>query len=216
MTSVAGIFQAWSTFSKIEVVSSSLRLTERIVHLVIQHFALLGNICLLGYGFKELVIDKKKPLQDQKAEKISNIFYAAWQKMTTRESFPFIHGTLLLGSGSTGVAAALHSHAYLPMGMAYGSLALTSAGLWFLVNLYGLQYQVKNYRIAESLPPSDEALQQKRSAILGMLNHLSYILSSGALSLTEFGGLSPALILGTVGISTGCTKILYDYFYSIK
>lgn len=189
----------------------------RIHALSLRYFNLAQNLCVLGFGTKELAWDwapamtappfSTAALPGRKIrQKIKNIY----------REYSLVHGTLYLGSGFSGGLAAAHDLGWLNLGKGAGFCEGIGSGLFLFANLYSLQQNLKLYAQGMKLAQKGDCYSKqlgaklRLSAVLGIVNNLSYILATLFAVFAAPAALSIAL--GCFAIFTGCLKILYDFF----
>lgn len=184
------------------------------------------EICVGTYGLKEIVLDGKKPAQGPVVAGslttriklyCQEYFSRKWHEISTGQ-FHIIHGALFLGSGIAGTVAALHQLGKIHLsGSAFAIFNHLEMGL-FLSGCFGaLYYNIREYqRVTDpaSKLSAVQMQQQTLSTIVGIISSIDYILWG---ALTIIGAPAAiALVFGLIGLSTGCFKILYDYYHPLN
>lgn len=199
-------------------------LGQRIYMAVNIQCGIIGNFFLCGYGFKELIFDRirlpKENLASGDASLIRRVKIAAFnflesiqQKETSiAEKIKYaLHGSLFAASGVLGTTAGLHRLGMIDIGPALPWVDIFGTCAFMLANIVNLDLNIRSYIEASKAPVhlSEWALSKKKSAIIGMISNLGYILMS---AFTLAGGpFAITMLLGCVAVLTGCLKILYDF-----
>ncbi len=201
--------------------------TKKTIALFKNIFDLMQWSFLCLYGSKEILLDRVKNISQVRknhvvvtqAHRVNRYLNGIFLKKTAFVgpiNFNVAHGSLYIASGMVGLAAPIHRlsgklNQKLPL------LAETLGnGLFGLASLVALIQNVKIYRAAAKIPSfapqhaRDAALMLKKSAILGIISSLNYIITVALLVMGSAATF--ALIFGCIAVVTGCLKILYDYF----
>lgn len=195
----------------------------RIYQLTIEHFTLLQNSFLAGFGVKELLIDFLPQHLNSKPEMRTFTLIGspeASSKEFTRlkainKEFSLVHGMLYLNCGTAGMLDALHEMGYVNFSSHEPLFNYMASGLFLFVNLYSLEKNIELYLQADLLGEDEKYDKLKNSlkisSVLGILNNLGYI----TVSLFSFFPMDEIfyLVLVCATIFAGCFKILYDFFF---
>jgi hypothetical protein len=191
-------------------------------------FSPLSNLGLCATGFKEIFLDKLvKPGMPAYTPSNNRIIAAVqWLFNLIRQdsSTPseriqhMAHGGLYVASGACGLVYGLNVLNVIKLGKMSHVFNQFSNGLFMMANLVLLDSYIKSFLEASKTSVQGTVAQQanavyvKRSAILGMLNCLTYIFMASL----NLMGLFPtvALLVGCLGGFFSVVKILYDFYYS--
>lgn len=181
-------------------------------------------LCL--YGTKEILFDRVKDLR--KTNKDIVLSQASRINLFLNKIFlkrdpcigPFryhqVHGALYLGAGISGMAAAMHKLEWIHIGDLTIPVALAAQGVFCFASLIALIQNVKIYCEASKvsayapLHEIEGAAMLKKSAILGIISTLNYIIGASLIMIGAAATFS--LFFGCIAVMTGCLKILYDFF----
>jgi len=175
-----------------------------IKYLTTPHFRLLQGLFLCGYGMKEILFDRTSEPDSSLCRRICRACCSCFNRLRIVADSNIQHGLLFVGSGLAGAAVALHQLEKINVGSLLTVAEGLDLGLFLAACLVGLRYNVLKY----SDPSS--SLQEKKSAVLGIISNLNYL----------FWGLCPilgasatfALVFCGIALTTGFLKILYDFF----
>ncbi len=179
--------------------------------------------CVGVYGLKEILLDGRKPVHSGPISgslttriKVYCLEYFSRKKSEiVSGQFHIIHGALFLGSGISGSLVALHQLGKIHLAATFAIFNHLEIGLFLAGCLLALYHNVREYTRAidpASGLSAEQAHQKKLSAIFGIVSSLNYILWG---AFVIFGAhTAVALVFGIIGLTTGCIKILYDYYYS--
>lgn len=179
--------------------------SSKIIEFAKTYFLFISNICLVGLGFRDYtaVALGAKPAPPSFSEFFNNFFQGILSG-----NLKIIQGSCFVVSGVTGAITFFNPSSLL---------AASSSTLFVAGNLLALASNIETYIQAVRLSESHDSADQKRarsmmySAILGMINNINYIMVP---LVTLFGGpVALAIFFGGIAVTTGCIKILYDYFY---
>lgn len=199
---------------------------QRLVPLVKAHFNSLQWSFVSLYGAKEILFDRVKDIRDIKnpdrvkhAHRVNvqlNKIFLKKDVFIKPIRFSILHGTLYVASGLVGTVAALQKQGVLNIAAQLQfPLEVVGNGLFGLASLVALIQNIRTYRAAAKIPPHapfyerQAANQLKKSAILGILSSLNYIIGAALILIGPLSSL--ALLFGCVAVFFGCLKILYDY-----
>lgn len=174
------------------------QIVSKMIELTRQHFKILESVGLTGMGSKEIAFNATVGSKSQK------IYFLA-------------HGALFIASGLTSALIAANQYQFIQISKWVQLLSLTGNGLFLAANLLALYQNIESYKNALKLETSgliqdlEKARHMKYSAVLGIMNSLGYLMVPIA---TLFHApLAFAIIFGCIAVSTGCLKILYDFYY---
>lgn len=180
--------------------------THAVKYVTTPHFRVLQGICLCGYGLKEIVFDAPRAPNTSLCTRIGQAVSNLFSQIQSSSDFFIQHGILFMGCGIAGAALAFQQVRGVPWNAFHSVLQGSDFGFFFAASLVGLRYNVLNY-----LNSQNPLI--KKSSILGIISNLNYLFWC----LSPFLGLSAtlSLIFCCIALSTGCLKILFDYFKSL-
>lgn len=198
-------------------------LAQKITEIVLEYFGIIKGLCLASYGLKELLFDRIKNSVNNHNNCLShqkqfiNEFLLKTEPVLKCIGFHALHGSLYIASGLSSAVAASQQLFQKSLGIPLPLFPILGNSFFLLANLFSLKYHVHLYQEAAKVTKDspqeeqDSAKILKKSAVLGILNSLSYLM----IPLFSILGISLALSLlfGCIAVFTGCIKILYDYFY---
>ncbi len=187
----------------------------------------LQSLGVLTYGLKEVVLDAAIPQWRAKRhsklnpvdQKIHSMSLASLPKPNPK---PFwrqelvLHGLLFVQSGLFGLAAAVRRHKLIQFGKIGALFDPLSRAYFLLANLLALRQSLLRFQRAKMLEKNPETfspheiLSLKRSAVIGILAAIDYIL----LTAVAVIGFSSAILFFIAGLAatTGCLQVIYDFF----
>lgn len=176
-----------------------------------KHFSLAQNGLLIGFGVKDFAdyvparATHLKGHENAQVHKVHEVMAA----------YSLVHGIFYVAAGVIGAAACMHDLSWLNLGPALPFAQYVGAGLFFYVNLFSLQQNIKLFSLAQKLAKEGKfpalANRLRISAVLGIINNIGYIFAT---ILSFFSGtLTVAIILGCFAFFVGTLKIIYDYFF---
>lgn len=180
-------------------------IVKSVQYLTTPHFRVLQGLGLCCYGLKEILFDSRHGTSTPLCERVRNAFRNCFNRIQTASDFFIQHGTFFVGSGLAGALYAFQQIKEIPLNSFQTVLQGCDFGFFCTGALIGLRYNVLNY--LNTVDP-----REKKSSILGMISNLNYLFWC----LCPLLGLSTTLtiIFCGIGLSTGCLKILYDFFTS--
>lgn len=193
---------------------------KKIVDLAFKYFNILQWSFLSLYGVKEILFDRVKELS-QPSNKISqrdvfiNRIYSQNDHVLGPIRYNQAHGSLYLMSGVAGSFSASHRLGWIKLGNFDVPLEIVGNCLFCFASFIALIQNIKLYQAASKVSQYAPAYEKegaemiKKSAIIGIISSLSYILAAGLLIMGVQATL--ALLLGCLAVFTGCIKILYDF-----
>lgn len=205
--------------------SLTSKVTRVIIHLMKNFSSISQCSFLVLYGSKEILLDRVRDIRKVKknivithATNINNFLnkiFIKKDKLIGPLNFNVVHGSLYMGSGVLGSTAAMHKLGWINIGGLGLPLEVASNCLFNFACLAALIHNIKIYRAAAKVPKyaplheKEAAWMLKKSAILGIISSLNYILAASLL----IAGASAtfALLFGCIAVFTGCLKILYDF-----
>lgn len=176
------------------------------------------------YGTKEILFDRVRDIHQVKgndvfmqASKVDIFLNRTFLKKDTFLGIKFnvAHGSLNIVSGLLGSLAAAHRQGWMNVGNFCLPLEAAACSLFGFASLIALIRNINIYRAAIKIPEyaplhvKEAASMLKKSAILGIISSLNYIVAAALLIIGSTATL--ALIFGCIAVSTGCLKILYDF-----
>lgn len=178
-------------------------IVKSVHYLTTPHFRFLQGLGLCCYGLKEIIFDSHRAPNTPLCERIRCAFRNCFNRIQSAPDFFIQHGAFFIGSGLAGALYALQQIQEVPINSFQGILQGCDYGFFCAAALLGLRYNVLNF-IYTSDP------REKKSAILGMISNLNYLFWC----LCPLLGLSATLtvIFCGIALSTGCLKIIYDFF----
>lgn len=191
-----------------QTINIILQASTKVVEFAKTYFLFISNICLVGLGFRDYtaVALGDKPNYPT----LSQFFANLWRGITTGH-LGIIQGTCFIASGTCGAVTFYNPAPFFDY---------AGSGLFLAGNLIALKTNIENYINAvaqsNSNDPSERqyAFSLMTSAALGIINNINYIMIP---FVTLFGGpVALAIVFGGIALTTGCIKILYDYFYVQK
>jgi len=202
--------------------TSSKTIFRKLVDFAVVHFNFMQWSFLSFYGAKELLFDRVKEIRETKNSPSSlmnhylNGVFVRKDKMFGVVLFNVAHGSLYCASGVVGSLAAADRLGWVRMGSFTVPLEIAGNCLFGFASLVALIQNIKIYREASKISEKNpyheqEAAQRlKKSAIMGIISTLNYIVAAALLIIGTHASL--ALILGCIAVFTGCIKIIYDFF----
>lgn len=204
------------------VSNSSKTILKKLVDFAIVHFNFMQWSFLSLYGAKELLFDRVKEIRGTKDTQSSlmnhylNGVFVRKDKVFDVVPFNVAHGSLYLASGVVGSLAAADRLGWVRMGSFTVPFEIVGNSLFGFASLVALIHNIKIYReaskISDKNPYAEQeaAKQLKKSAVMGIISTLNYIIASALLIIGTQASL--ALIFGCIAVFTGCLKIIYDFF----
>lgn len=199
----------------------SIPYKEKCVSLILRLFDPIQNGCRGILGLKEILFDRVKPIhesdnlilkskiEEQKVFLHECLFRAEYGQIPY--GFTPLHGVLFISSGLCGLVSNLSSTAF------FGGMAVAGNLLFACANVVALDQNISLYSWVNRidithLPAYNTGIVQslKKSAILGMVSNLNYLLVPFCFAIGCSTGI--LITLGTFAVTTGCCKIIYDYF----
>jgi hypothetical protein len=188
-----------------QTIQAVQQVSSRLIEFAKTYFLFVSNICLVGLGFRDYTVVALG--RQPNFPSVKEFFHNLWIGITSG-NLEFIQGSCFVCSGISGALSFYYPAMYLDV---------VGNGLFLVGNLIALMKNIEAYIQAVKLSGSaDEVIcqQAKRnmlSAVFGILNNINYIMIP---FVTVFGGpVALAIVFGGIAITTGCIKILYDYFY---
>lgn len=174
------------------------------------------------YGAKELLFDRVKEIRGTKDTQSSlmnhylNGVFVRKDKVFGVVPFNVAHGSLYLASGVVDSLAAADRLGWVHMGSFTVPFEIVGNCLFGFASLVALIHNIKIYREASKISDKNPYAEQeaakrlKKSAVMGIISTLNYIIASALLIIGRQASL--ALIFGCIAVFTGCLKIIYDFF----
>lgn len=222
MMSSVGSCSRLIQFDKVIKVINSIPHREEIASFASVFFPIIQNTALGIFGFKEIVTGRVKTpkgitdadLTDQNSRIRFHVrkilFKIKWNRFPPND-FHGTHGLLYLASGASGLLSCC-------AGAASKVLGNIGGGFFLSANIVDLDFNVSIYRLASSidLKNAPESLKEavhrlKRSAIIGMISNIGHIITPFTILFGPY--LALTIFFTGIAVSTGCIKILYDYFF---
>lgn len=197
----------------------------KIIDFVKTYFNAMQWSFLYLYGTKEILFDnvyKKEsrgilPTYKDRLNQAINKVFVKNDNVIGNIKFNMAHGTLYTASGVIGFVPALQRLGYLDIGAglivpleALGNVVFGFASLVALIQNIKLYKAASKMAKSDSLPEQEAAQMIKKSAVMGIISSLSYILT--AITLIFSASTAIAFLFGIIAVITGCLKILYDFF----
>lgn len=178
-----------------------------VAFLATPYFRVLQSLFFVGYGLKEIIFDGPKDKSSSFFERVEQSVKRCFNEMQVnpfQASFNFQHGLLFMSAGICGIQGAIIQIKKFPCPNLLKVLQHLDFGLFLTACAIALRYNVLKYW------EENCTVSQRFSSVMGILSTLSYLIW-GALSIL---GSSTAicLIFMCIGLSTGATKVLYDFF----
>jgi len=157
-----------------------------------KHFELIQSSVNLGLGLKELFINRRhhNPTHPHHPRHVINDL---WNAREHRRGYYESHGSILTLAGATGIAAAVTRST---------AIKICNRGLSVFANVVALKFHAE-LLLRPSTPP-----HERKSAFIGMMSNINYIISVAVMLL----GFEVGLILFFLVISNifGGIKVLFD------
>lgn len=177
------------------------------------------------YGIKEILFDRVRDIRLVKQSVIvthadrvkqhANSVFLKKDPLLGPVKFNSIHGSLYATAGFVGVGVAMHRQGLIQLGGLLPAFELAGNCLFGLASLVTLIHSIRIYLKASKVPSyapphvQESASMLKKSAILGMISSLNYIIATALLIIGNAATF--ALIFGCIAVATGCMKIFYDF-----
>jgi hypothetical protein len=195
-------------------------LFQKIYDFVLPYFKAGTSLFFFGYGTKELYMDVRQTTEKKDVKKPTNALALNNFRQASLDVSSFehaiAHGVLFLGAGMCTALEAFHLFALTNLESFASLVGYGGAGCFLFANLVALEQNMNIYAKADQLSSEaseeerQEAWQLKKSAILGIISNLGYILATAVSLLGDLTAI--VLLFGSVGACSGCFKILYDFF----
>jgi hypothetical protein len=181
-----------------------IALLQRAIQSIRPHFWLLRNVATCTMGTKEMVLDRAttppSPVSITQIRSIRDpivwLIQKIWLSHQYAREFYSLHGLLFFTSGAAGLYGGYFHRA--------AAIAI-SEGAFVLANLVALKYHITLYRYT-----TDSS--EKKSALLGILSNVGYIISQAMLLIGFHATL--ALVVCCLALTMGGIKIFYDILRS--
>lgn len=144
-------------------------------------------------------------------------FFGWWRELPSKIfSYSFIHGALMVGTGTTELLFGLEQFECIALGAATPFVAAAGNSCFLLANIALLIESAVRFSRAKELPKdaTDEekeaAFRIKTSAILSMISAINYIIGVAAMLIGGNAALTALFV--ALGLLFGGVRILYDWF----
>jgi len=193
----------------IEIVSAC-QISERIKKIADGCFKVGTSSYLCSFGILELYHNRshRKKEGSEKEEVTLN-------KVVTASTVYFnLHGGLLVGCGLFSLVDALHEFGVLNLGSIGNALGSATNVMFLCANIIALE---ENFRLINELKETDwtktniakdELCWMKRSAFLGFVSNLGYIITTASLLFS--GTTALTILIALFSSFSGGIKIIYD------
>lgn len=177
-------------------------------------FQLLTKIAFFGYGMKIFLCDGAQiPAVSngtlcQRVYQWSVLYFNALQSQIKEWKFNIIYGSLFMASGVAGTIAVLQNFDFVYLGPTVKLFEGLEIGLFLTGCIYALINNIHAYNMADDMSQGNSE-DRKKSAILGIISNLNYLFW-GALFL--YGATTASILFCLIGLATGGSKIVYDYY----
>lgn len=171
-----------------------------------------SGLFFLGYGTKEIAFDARQLTPSQ--WHLENKKKLA---INTAAEYALAHGTLFAAAGICSILECLHYFSAVNLGQHLPIFSCFSAGLFLFANFVALEQNINLFVEAQEIIKEKvqseipNALIQMRSAFLGMISNLGYIMATAVAVMGASAGI--AFLIGCVAACFGALKILHDFYF---